>query len=253
MTKETGELMNDNNSDMLFSDVYNNVLPFRDLILRISKIAKVIHQQGWAEANAGNISIRISNMLIPFIQKNGWENNYPYQDWFLVSKTGSRFRDMIDEPENCLMIIGVGNEEHYFPEDAKPTSEWLCHRKMQEMNKNTNLSCILHTHPTEVIALSNTSFFIDNKKYPKCLNEHFYEALPEIRLFLPQGIAIADYAPPGSSVLAKKSCKSINDKQALIWEKHGLLVIAENIDIALDLTEVINKAAKLCLLKLLKS
>ena len=44
--------MNNNNSDMLFSDVYNNVLPFRDLILNISKVAKVIHQQGWAEANA---------------------------------------------------------------------------------------------------------------------------------------------------------------------------------------------------------
>ena len=69
--------MNNNNSDMLFSDVYNNVLPFRNLILRISKVAKVIHQQGWAEANAGNISIRISDMLKLFIKQIGLYNSYP--------------------------------------------------------------------------------------------------------------------------------------------------------------------------------
>jgi len=240
-------------STMLFNDVFNNVLPFRNLIMRLSKIAKVIHQQGWAEANAGNISIRISALLMPFIRTNGWENSYPYQDWFLVSRNGSRFRDMIDEPEDCLMIIVIDNNEHYFPEDAKPTSEWLCHRKLQEMNKNTNLSCLLHTHPTEVIALSNTPVFIDNKQYPQRLNEYLFEALPEIRLFLPQGIAVADYAPPGTLELAEKSCESIKDKQALIWEKHGLIVLAENIDIALDLTEVINKAAKLLLLTGLKN
>ena len=64
---------------------------------------------------------------------------------------------------------------------------------------------------------------------------------------------MADYAPPGTLELAEKSCESIKDKQALIWEKHGLLVLAENIDIALDLTEVINKAAKLLLLTGLKN
>jgi len=236
-------------STMLFNDVFNNVLPFRNLIMRLSKIAKVIHQQGWAEANAGNISIRISDLLIPFIRTNSWENSYPYQDWFLVSRTGSRFRDMIDEPEDCLMIIGIDKEEHYFPDTAKPTSEWLCHRKLQEINKNTNVSCLLHTHPTEVIALSHTSVFQNNKKYPQRLNEYLFEVLPEIQLFLPQGIAVVDYAPPGTLELAEKSCESIQDKQALIWEKHGLLVLAENIDIALDLTEVINKAAKLLLIK----
>ncbi|MEN6445207.1 MAG: class II aldolase/adducin family protein [Candidatus Cloacimonas sp.] len=241
--------MNNNNADMLFSEVYNNVLPFRDLILRISKIAKVIHQQGWAEANAGNISMRISNLLLPFIQNSGWENNYPYQDWFLVSRTGSRFRDMMDEPENCLMIIGIDAEEHFFPENAKPTSEWLCHRKLQEMNKNTNLSCILHTHPTEVIALSLSSVFQNNKKHLQRLNQSFVEVLPEMQLFLPKGIAVVDYSLPGSSILAQNSCKCIKDKQALIWEKHGLLVLAENPDLALDLTEVINKAAKLWLIK----
>ena len=238
---------------MLFNDVINNVLPFKNMIIRLSKIAKVIHQQGWAEANAGNISIRISDLLKPYLEESGLSKSYPYQDWFLVSRTGSRFRDMMDEPENCLLIIGIDDIEHYFPEDAKPTSEWLCHRKLQEINKNTNLSCILHTHPTEVIALSNTSVFIDNKKYSQRLNEYFFEALPEMQLFFPKGIAVIDYAPPGSLELAEKSCESIQDKQALIWEKHGLLVLAENIDIALDLTEVINKAAKLLLIKGLKN
>jgi len=241
--------MNNNNSDMLFSDVYNNVLPFRNLILRISKVAKVIHQQGWAEANAGNISIRISDMLKLFIKQIGLYNSYPCQEWFLVSRTGSRFRDMLDEPENCLMIIGENNKEYYFPEDAKPTSEWLCHRKLHNLNKNTNLSCILHTHPTEIIALSNTSFFQNCKKNSQRLNQCFSDALPEIKLFLPKGIAVVDYAPPGSSKLAALSYKSIKDKQALIWEKHGLLVLTETPDKALDLIEVINKAAKLWLIK----
>ena len=238
-----------NNSEFLFGDVFNNVFPFRDLIQRISKVAKVIHQQGWAEANAGNISLRITDLVKPFINQIGMDNLYPCREWFLVSRTGSRFRDMIDEPENCLMIIGEGNKEYYFPEDAKPTSEWLCHLKLHNINKNTNLSCILHTHPTEVIAFSDTSFFQDCKTNSQRLNQYLFTILPEIKLFLPKGIAVADYAPAGSSKLADLSYKFIQDKQALIWEKHGLLVLSDNPDNALDLTEVINKTAKLWLIK----
>ncbi|HNW24515.1 MAG TPA: class II aldolase/adducin family protein, partial [Candidatus Cloacimonas sp.] len=141
------------------------------------------------------------------------------------------------------------NKEYYFPEDAKPTSEWLCHLKLHNINKNTNLSCILHTHPTEVIAFSDTSFFQDCKTNSQRLNQYLFTILPEIKLFLPKGIAVADYAPAGSSKLADLSYKFIQDKQALIWEKHGLLVLSDNPDNALDLTEVINKTAKLWLIK----
>ncbi len=64
--------MNNNETELLFPNLYNNILPFRELIIHISKISKVIHQQGWAEANAGNISIRISDLslsgLVPCFQ-----------------------------------------------------------------------------------------------------------------------------------------------------------------------------------------
>ncbi len=74
--------MNNNETELLFPNLYNNILPFRELIIHISKISKVIHQQGWAEANAGNISIRISDLLMPFIRTNSLSGLVPcFQNW----------------------------------------------------------------------------------------------------------------------------------------------------------------------------
>lgn len=229
------------NPQALFDFVFSEVKPFRKLVGRLCKVAGEIHHQGWAEANAGNVSLRLGPMLRPYLEAEGFLPHFPLSEWYLVSRSGSRYRDLADNPKRALMLIGVGSRESCFPALAKPTSEWLCHRMMHENHAPADLSCLLHTHPTEVIALSNTALYANQEQ----LNKTLFNLIPELEIFLPGGISIAPYAKAGSEILAGISCQRIEDKHVLIWERHGLIVLAENPDKALDLTEVVNKAAKL--------
>ncbi len=210
------------------------------LLPRIAKVSSWLHNQGWAEANAGNLSFRIGKYVRKHFQNIGVKANF--SEAYLVSRTGSRYRDMADNPAEGLLIVFTNNEEEfYLPESAKPTSEWKCHRLLHEADVQGLYPCILHSHPTEIIALSHTQIYGDEA----LLNRHLSGLLPELPLYLPKGIAISPYAKPGSKVLADLSNNCIADKQALIWQGHGLVCRAASIEDALDLAEIINKGAKL--------
>ncbi len=229
------------NHQAIFDYVFAELKPFRKLLVKLCRVASEIHRQGWAEANAGNVSIRLGSMLKPYLEEAGFQTSFPCSEWYLVSRSGSRYRELAIHPKQALMLIGTGETEYHFPLHAKPTSEWLCHRLIHENNAGGDLSCLLHTHPTEVIALSSTDLYENHE----LLNKSLFDLLPELEIFLPGGIATAPYAQAGSPILAEISCNRIEDKHVLIWERHGLIVLAENPDKALDLTEVVNKAAKL--------
>lgn len=214
------------------------------MVSQLGEVAEVIHRAGWAEANAGNVSLRISETLRPFWNEAGYASQYPCSDWYLVSRSGSRYRQLAKDPQSSLMLIGIGEQQFCFPESAKPTSEWLCHLYLHQRSAGKGLNCLLHTHPTEIIALSSMPLY----KNQENLNKSLYSLLPELSIFLPAGIATAPFAEAGTRLLAETSCNHLNDKQVLIWEKHGLIALAENPDQALDYTEVVNKAAKLYLM-----
>ncbi len=230
-----------NNSQAIFELVFSEIEPFRELISSLAKAAGIIHTQGWAEANAGNVSIKLGKLLQPYLREAGFGDSVSPDEWYLVSRTGSRYRELAEDPQQALMLIRAGEREEYTPSFAQPTSEWRCHRQLHEKNSHPEHSCILHTHPTELIALSSTKLYADEQ----LLNRTLYNLLPELNIFLPAGIATTPFAPAGSAELAELSCCHIAGKQALIWERHGLLVLAEDPDKALDLTEVVNKAARL--------
>jgi rhamnulose-1-phosphate aldolase len=228
-----------NNTIEIAEFVFRQIPEVATLLQRIAKVASVLHSQGWAEANAGNLSIRIGNLIKPYLQTAGWD--YSAEEYYLVSRSGSRYRDITEYPETGLLLVKVSNGEEYFPADAIPTSEWGCHKLIHTNDLNCAFPCLLHSHPTEVIALSQTPIYADETK----LNKHLAFLLPELPLYLPKGIAITQYAKPGSRELAELSCKKFTDKQALIWQGHGLLCRAKSIDEALDLMEIVNKGAKL--------
>lgn len=219
--------------------VFRQIPEVTHLLQRIAKVASVLHSQGWAEANAGNLSIRIGKLIKPYLLSAGWD--YTNDEFYLVSRSGSRYRDIEDHPELGLLLVKVSDSEAYFPADAVPTSEWGCHKLIHAGDPEGTFPCILHSHPTEVIALSQTAIYADETK----LNKHLAFLLPELPLYLPKGVATTNYAKPGSRELAELSCKMFRDKQALIWQGHGLLCRAKSIDEALDLMEIVNKGAKL--------
>lgn len=210
------------------------------LLPSIAKVASWLHAQGWAEANAGNLSLRVGKAVRKHFQSLGIELRF--SEAYLVSRTGSRYREMADNPaEGLLLVFTNFEEEFYLPANAKPTSEWKCHRLLHEADVQAQYPCILHSHPTDIIALSHTQIYADEA----ALNKHLSGLLPELSIYLPKGIATSPYAKPGSKVLADLSNNCFADRQVLIWQGHGLVCRAIDIAAALDLTEIVNKGAKL--------
>lgn len=209
---------------------------YEPLLAKISEIAAQIHSYGWAEANAGNLSIDVSKIVSRHI--------HTHEKWFIVSCTGSRYRQTAIRPSDNLVLICCNEDEDtFFPPDARPTSEWISHRSLQMANPR--FAVILHTHPAEIIALATLPII----EQPKELNQMMAALLPELPLYLPEGVAICPYERPGSLQLCQSSQQVLTDHKALIWTGHGLLTFANDLDEALDYMEIIVKAARIYFLQ----
>lgn len=209
---------------------------YKPLLDNIAEVAAQIHSYGWAEANAGNLSIDVSEIVNKELQTT--------KKWFIVSRTGSRYRQTALRPSDNLLLISCCEEEDtFFPQAAKPTSEWISHRCLQR--EHGRFSVILHTHPAEIIALSSLPII----RQPEAFNQMMADILPELPLYLPEGIAICPFQPPGSIQLCEHSQKVLTNQKALIWTGHGLLTFANELDEALDYMEIIVKAARIFFLK----
>jgi len=208
-----------------------------EIIAKISEISALVHSYGWAEANAGNLSVDVTDIVKERCPDDART--------FLVSRTGSRYRQTAKDPrENLLLIISKNDEDSFSPPYAKPTSEWISHRSLQFALPEINV--ILHTHPAEIVALNDDRIALDEA----LLNSHFQEILPEMSVYLPHGIALCPLLPPGSEALCLASAKALKNKDALIWNGHGLLTLGKTLDQALDYQEIIVKAARIHFLKI---
>lgn len=211
-------------------------IDFDGLLAKLAEIGSCIWQRGWAEANAGNVSIRLTDY--------GEQDDDPVL--FLVSKTGTRYRQFAQNTLDKLVLIEVRGEQYRcLNAGSKPTSEWNAHLNLHRHFKKLGLDrrVVLHCHPDEIILLSHEAFIEDNE----VLYQEMAAALTELPLFLDTGIQICAEYPPGSEALAQTSVLMLKDEKALIWSKHGLLTFGRCLDEAFDYMEVTVKAAKILL------
>ncbi len=225
------------------------------------EIGGLIWQRGWAEANAGNCSMRIpadfnncSSSIYQFVRKmlrNQWKQTHQSIDLFLVSAAGSRFREYNKlEFENFVIVIDPTSLSdldgiakcNIFPDTRKPTSEWQCHRAIHQwlrMHRSED-KVVLHAHPKEWIILSNLPEYQASKGK---MVDRIYQILPEMNIYFPNGISLLPFEKPGSSRLAEITAQAIKDTSFVVWEKHGVLVSAQNVRTAFNRLEIMAKAA----------
>ncbi len=212
----------------------------KDLLEELRQVAEQINLRGWAEANAGNVSVNVSA-----------EANQLFGQacqWFLVSRSGSRYRQLAHDPLPQLVLARMdGRHEDYCPADAIPTSEWSCHRLLQRhfLEQDSRDRVVLHAHPNSVILLSQMDLYRDES----AVNALLKASLDELELFLPEGVATVPKAHPGSQELAELSLSALGNRKALIWQGHGLVCTGPSVNQALDIMEVVEKAATIALCK----
>jgi len=94
-----------------------------------------------------------------------------------------------------------------------------------------------------VIAISHFPIFKDEAAF----NADLAEVLPELPLYLREGVCCCPAQAPGSLELAEASVRHLAGRKAMIWEKHGLLCFGESLDEAFDYMEIVVKACEIWL------
>lgn len=224
------------------------------------EIGSLIWQRGWAEANAGNVSIRLPesfdfitspkiNSIIDEYFPDASQHNSC--EWFLASASNTRFREYPKYKFSNFVLCGVNsklvttdstNQPVIIPVKRKPTSEWITHLSAHNWlsDHRPEDKVILHAHPTDWIALSSTSEYLHA---PEEIFQKLYDYLPELKIYLPDGIASAGFSPPGSEQLALQTVSAMEKSRVVVWDKHGIVITAENIMQAYDYLEIVSKAA----------
>ncbi|GAI89192.1 unnamed protein product, partial [marine sediment metagenome] len=90
----------------------------KKIIDDITKVALYLRERGWAERNAGNISVNITELVNDRRKSYTTFPKTPVkilppelsEGCFLITTTASRFRDLIQQPEKNLLIIHIANK-----------------------------------------------------------------------------------------------------------------------------------------------
>ncbi len=237
------------------------VLSSDALFYEIRDVAKFMFDKGWAERNAGNFSYRINSQdLKKYRNYYNVETELPLVDFrlnisedkdlvFVISTSGSRFRDIVKDPvtNTCLVHISKNKSVVYtVSEYDKPSSEFPSHTLIHAFlsEQKPEQIAIVHTHPTNIIALSHKFGDSSKSRYNEILNS----VMPEVSMFIKNGIGLVELLEAGSFELATETLRELQNHDLVIWKKHGIFCVAVDLWEAADSIDIVDKAAKIILL-----
>ena len=229
---------------------------FKTLLDKASQTANQIWLYGWAEANAGNMSIRLDKARLPsnFSRSSNWNSighKFPLitNEFFLVSATGSYLKNFKSRPKENLGVIQIDSSgSRYrivwgFENGGKPTSELFTHLFIHSVRKKIQDGCdkvVLHIHSPFIITLC-----LINSLSTKKISQLFWHTHPESILAFPEGIGFVPFEIPGSLELAKKTAELFKKHHACIWQFHGIIACGQDLDKTIGLIEIIEKLSRI--------
>lgn len=224
------------------------------LVADAAEVAGYLWQKGWAERNGGNISVNVTAVvdekikaLKPISDKVKIGTHLPHLKgcYFFVKGTNMRMRDLARWPmENGAVIRICDDCESYeiiADKVVRPTSELPAHLSMHNylIGKGSSYKAVVHTHPIELVAMSHNPAFLKKDVLTKLL----WSMIPETRAFCPRGIGIIPYELPSSIELANATIAQLDEYDVVMWEKHGVCAVGENIMEAFDMIDTLTKSA----------
>lgn len=223
---------------------------------KVAEVAGYLWQKGWAERNGGNITINITElvddeirMMAPISEVKSIGTTLPNLKgcYFYCKGTNKRMRDLARWPmENGSVIRILDDCASYViiaDQSVQPTSELPAHLSMHNylIGKGSSYKASLHTHPIELIAMTHHKPFLEKD----VLTDLLWSMIPETKAFCPRGLGIIPYGLPGSVELAEATIKELNDYDVVMWEKHGVCAVGEDIMDAFDQVDVLSKSAQI--------
>lgn len=221
----------------------------------IGTVAAQLARIGWAEANAGNISV-----LLPEGSDSGiWDGEVVTEDLpmpipelsgrtFMITIAGSRFRKLISRMDREIVPVRIsadGMKVVRLACDGQPSTEFSTHVLVlaQAAGRGWETASLVHTHSTHMLALSSSDLPAE------MLEDAVNRSHPEISLLMKRGVRFLDFMAPGTWELGLETAAAFRESDCVIWRKHGILGLGHDLDAACDAVEVVEKAARLLLLE----
>ena len=238
--------------------ILNNNTELKQRIDQVAEVAGYLWQKGWAERNGGNIVVNVTNQLSTFnySQLSTLNSQLPIGTtlphlkgcYFFCKGTNRRMRDLARWPMDNGSVIRITDDcAHYeiiADKPVKPTSELPSHLSVHNylISKGSPYKASLHTHPIELVAMTHHRPFLEKDVLTKIL----WSMIPETRAFCPKGLGIVPYLLPSSVELGEATLKTLDEGyDVVMWEKHGVFAVDNDIMSAFDQVDVLNKAAQI--------
>ncbi|MHB1037198.1 MAG: class II aldolase/adducin family protein [Pirellulales bacterium] len=176
----------------------------------ICEIGDRIYKKGFAAANDGNISYRISEKEVLCTPT-------------LISKGFMK-------PEDICTVDMEGNQ---IAGRKKRTSEILLHLAI--MKERPEVKSVVHCHPPHA-----TAFAVAREPIPQCV-------LPEVEVFLGD-VPITKYQTPGSQEFADTIMPFVKKTNIIILANHGTVSFGETVEKAYWWTEILDAYCRILML-----
>jgi rhamnulose-1-phosphate aldolase len=165
--------------------------------------------------------------------------------WLVVSASGSRMHEWSDHPEATLCLLNITDDTSatlYAARPLRPTSELNSHLLIHAAwrgSHRTEAHAVLHTQPPYLTFLSHV-LPPDAHEFSKRL----VRWQPETIMVLPEGIGVLPFETPGSHEQALATASAMRDYRAVVWARHGIIVRDGDVEVAADLIEYAEAAAR---------
>lgn len=228
----------------------------KEKIEEVAEIAGYLWEKGWAERNGGNITLNITEYiddeirnLSPLSKPITIGSVLPHLKgtYFYCKGTQKRMRDLARWPMDNGSIIRISSDcssyEIIADQSVLPTSELPSHLSIHNylIGSGSTYKAALHTHPTDLVAMSHNSAFLEKD----VLTNLLWSMIPETRAFCPRGLGIIPYKMPSSMELANATVKGLEDYDVVLWEKHGICAVGDTISEAFDQVDTLSKSAQI--------
>lgn len=214
-------------------------------------------REGWAEANAGNITVRLTEEQLaefsPLREDGAWlPLAIPVPslagECFLVTAKGCQIRNIAHYPRRDCGVIRLNGDGTAYRvvwglEGTVPTSEFFAHLLSHAVRKEKSGGAervLLHTHPVTLVALCHR-MAPDSKALTKLL----WSMHPEGVCLFPGGVAYVPFAVSGTEELSRLTCHAFETYSMVLWEYHGIFASGTTLDHAFGLVQSAEKCAKI--------
>nr|WP_321373942.1 rhamnulose-1-phosphate aldolase [uncultured Bacteroides sp.] len=227
-------------------------------VAEVAEVAGYLWQKGWAERNGGNITINITDVVTDEIKgmkaisgKMQIGTTLPNLKgcYFFCKGTNKRMRDLARFPMENGSVIRICDDcasyEIIADQVVLPTSELPAHLSMHNylIGSGSSYKAAMHTHPIDLVAMTHNPAFLEKDVLTKLL----WSMIPETRAFCPRGLGIIPYKLPSSLELADATVKELAEYDVVMWEKHGVCAVGENVMEAFDMVDTLSKSAQIYL------